>query len=201
MSEHYFTNNDNLKSELRIIEYEYEGNKFEFYSDNGVFSKNKIDYGSRLLVETVLKENIDYNNFLDVGCGYGYIGITISKIKNVHGDMIDINNRALHLTKRNIERNKVSCNSFNSNGYELVTKKYDMIITNPPIRVGKDILINLLIGAKEHLKINGYLYFVIHKDQGAKSMLKLMKEYYECDVIEKNKGFYIFKAKNIDIAS
>ena len=200
MSEHYFTNNENLKSELRLIDYDYNDYKFKFYSDNGVFSKNKIDYGSRLLVETFFKDNISFDNFLDVGCGYGYIGITVSKIKQVSGDLIDINNRALHLAKRNIELNKVLCNAFYSDSYENINKTYDLIITNPPIRVGKEILLNILIGAKKHLKTNGYMYFVIHKDQGAKTILKTMKEYYECDVIEKNKGFYIFKAKNIDIA-
>ena len=199
MSEHYFTNNSNLKSNLRQIPYQYQDFDLTFYSDNGVFSKNKIDYGSRLLVETFLKEDITFQNFLDVGCGYGFIGITISKVKGISGDLIDINERALHLTKRNILLNKVPCNAFNSNAYENINKLYELIITNPPIRVGKEILLEILIGAKKHLQKNGYLYFVIHKDQGAKSMLKTMQEYYECSIIEKNKGFWIFKAKNIDI--
>ena len=196
--EHYFTNNSNLKSEIKNITYQYQNYRLEFFSDNGVFSKNKIDYGSKLLLETILKEDITFHNFLDVGCGYGFLGISIGKIKNVTGDLIDINKRALHLTKRNILKNKVNLQSFYSNVYDSVTNTYDVIITNPPIRAGKDVVLNILLNAKQHLNKDGLLYFVIHKDQGAKSIYETMKKHYTCQILEKNKGFWIFKAKNID---
>ena len=74
--EHYFTNNENLRSELRTIKYEVKGVPFSFLSDNGVFSKDEIDYGSIVLVNSILKNiNNDNLNILDVGCGYGFIGI------------------------------------------------------------------------------------------------------------------------------
>ena len=104
--EHYFTNNTNLKSELRVISYENKENVFSFYSDLGVFSKDKIDYGSRTLVDTILKEEQRQNlKILDVGCGYGFIGITLSKILNSEVLMVDVNKRAVHLCERNIKEN------------------------------------------------------------------------------------------------
>ena len=195
--EHYFTNNNNLKSEIKELTYIYEGNKLTFLSDNGVFSKSKIDFGSISLIEAFFKYNKqNINIVLDVGCGYGFMGITISKILNCHVDMVDINKRALHLTKKNIEKNNVDANAFESNIYENVDNKYDVIITNPPIRAGKSVVLEILEKAKEHLTSNGELWFVIRKDQGAKSIAKQLENSYFCEEVCKNKGFYIFKAKN-----
>lgn len=190
--EHYFTNNTDLKSEIRTIVYEYQSIRFEFLSDHGVFSKNKIDYGSRLLVETLLKYETRKNlNILDVGCGYGFIGIVVGKILDSTVLMCDINKRALHLTNRNIEKNKIRGSSIISNGYENITKKYDLIITNPPIRAGKKVVLNIVIEARNHLNQNGKLWFVMRKDQGAKSIIKEVEKYGFCKIIEKSKGFYI----------
>ena len=197
--EHYFTDNENIKSEIRTISYKYNDSSFLFLSDNGVFSKDKIDYASELLVKTFLKENNkEIKNALDVGCGYGFIGITISEILNINVDMIDINNRAIHLSERNIKDNKVNCKVFYSDAYENILNKYDLIITNPPIRVGKNILLNILIDAKNHLNKNGEMWFVINKNQGAKSIKTELEKYYVIECINKSKGFYIFKSKVID---
>ena len=195
--EHYFTNNDNLKSEIKEIKYTLKNESFIFLSDNGVFSKDKIDFGSKSLVEAFLTSiDKDVSNILDVGCGYGFMGITISKMLDCHVDMIDINKRAVHLAKKNIEKNKVDANAFESNIYENVTNKYDVIITNPPIRAGKKVVLEILEKAKDHLLPDGELWFVIRKDQGAKSIAKQLEKSYFCEEVCKNKGFYIFKAKN-----
>jgi len=194
--EHYFTNNENLKSEIKELTYEFNKEKFMFLSDNGVFSKDKIDFGSKSLVETFLTFNEKIiNNVLDVGCGYGFMGITIAKMLNCHVDMVDINKRALHLAKKNIEKNKVDATTIESNIYEAITNKYDVVITNPPIRAGKKVVLEILENAKEHLMPEGELWFVIRKDQGAKSIAKQLENSYFCEEVCKNKGFYIFKAK------
>lgn len=194
--EHYFTNNPNLKSELRKLTYNYKDVHFEFFSDNGVFSKNKVDFASKLLVETFLDTTRDVRDFkmLDVGCGYGFLGIVISKILNVDIELVDVNKRALHLSERNIKLNEVKGRAYESNAYECVKNKYDYIITNPPIRAGKDTVRKFLIGSYDYLKEQGKLYFVMRKDHGVKSMIKEMSSLFEVNIINKDKGFYIVLA-------
>lgn len=193
--DHYFTNNDNLRSEVRKIEYTVFDTPFIFYSDLGVFSKNKIDYGSQVLIEEYLKEARENIKVLDVGCGYGFIGIVLSKMTNSEVTMIDVNKRAVHLAKRNIKENNVNAQALVSDVYENITGKYDVIITNPPIRAGKIKVLEILIDAKNHLNEDGELWFVIRKDQGAKSIAKELIKYYKVSELNKSKGFYIFKAK------
>ena len=196
--EHYFTNNENLKSELRKLIYNYENINFEFFSDNGVFAKNKIDYASKLLVESFIKNHKEVETectLLDVGGGYGFLGIVAGKILNINIELVDINKRALHLCERNIKLNEVKGKAYESNAYECVKNKYEYIITNPPIRAGKKTVLEILKGAKNHLLDNGELWFVINKDQGAKSTEKLLKECYNVEVLAKSKGFYVFRAK------
>lgn len=196
--EQYFTNNPNLKSKLRTIIYKHEGETLTFYSDNGVFSKDKLDFGSTLLLDTLFKNvNKDNLNILDVGCGYGYMGISVAKIMNAHVTMCDVNKRALHLAEKNCVENSVDnlCQVLESNIYENITDIYDLIITNPPIRAGKNVVYGILDGARDYLKEGGELWMVIRKNQGAKSTITHLEENYKCEIVEKSKGFYIIKAK------
>lgn len=191
----YFEN-ANLPSNIIEFEAFFLKTKFIFKSDNGVFSKEKLDFGTRLLLESLPIKDMS-GDVLDLGCGYGVVSIILSKFVNCNFDAVDVNKRALHLFEMNIKLNKVSnINIFESNCYEKVNKKYDYIITNPPIRVGKKILYEILIGAKEHLKDNGHLIFVINKDQGAKSAFRDLEEYYEVKLLNKNKGFLIIDCEN-----
>ncbi len=191
---HYFENDKNLKSEWQEHKINILNKSYTFITDHGVFSKQGLDFGTRTLIETIPINKIS-GDVLDLGCGYGPIGITVKDNTNANVDMIDINLRSLHLAKMNASKNNVSVNVFESNGYSNVLKKYDYIITNPPIRVGKKILYDLLFGAKEHLKENGELWLVINKNQGAKSVAKDLEKDYNVEIVKKNKGFYIILAK------
>ena len=193
--EHYFTNNSHLKSEIRTISYENKGVVFTFFSDLGVFSKDKIDYGSRVLVETIIQQGKKYNNILDVGCGYGFIGIVLGKLNEASVVFTDVNKRALHLSERNIKENKIKGEIVLSNAYENITETYDLIVTNPPIRAGKEVVLNIIRDARKHLKEDGELWFVIRKDQGVKSIIKCVEDIYKTEVVKKDKGFYIVRAK------
>ena len=119
---HYFTNDTNLKSEFRYLSYKYEDYSFNFTSDLGVFSKDRIDFASKLLIENYFKFGKSNLNILDVGCGYGLIGITLSKIKKCHATMIDVNKRALHLTDINLKNNAVNAIVLESNIYENIRR-------------------------------------------------------------------------------
>lgn len=187
---HYFTNDETIKSEIKQIKVRLHNQSLSFYTDNGVFSKKGLDFGTRTLLESLDTVSGDV---LDLGCGYGPIGIYLKKQFSVNVDMVDINKRSLDLAKKNAVLNEVDVHIIEGNGYENINKKYDCIITNPPIRVGKKILYSLLLDAKEHLKENGQLWFVIHKDQGAKTVAKDMEKTYKVEIINKNKGFYIIK--------
>ena len=196
---HYFMNDESLVSQVRELIYKYAFFSFTFLSDNGVFSKKSIDYGSRLLLETYLKEeDTTGKKVLDVGCGYGFIGTVISVITDSYVDMVDVNKRAVHLTKRNIKKQgKFKGNVFLSDAYSEVKDKYDVVITNPPIRVGKEKLLSILTGAFEHLNEDGTLYFVIRKDQGALSIKKTLEKDCIVETINKDKGYFIYKVKKM----
>ena len=193
--EHYFTSDPTVKSEERIIEQERTGKTLTFISDNGVFSKNHIDSATELLVKTIYDEV--HGKILDVGCGYGVIGITLAtsqEIKEV--TMIDINHRALELAKRNSVKNKVSSKIkvLESNGFEQIKEKYDAIITNPPIRAGKSVIYQMYADAKEHLLDGGALYIVINKKHGAPSTIKYLEELFgNAEVLDKKAGFNVIK--------
>ncbi len=189
---HYFTN-DYVESKEVKTKCIIKNTELTLITDNGVFSKKGLDFGTRSLLETI--DNVK-GQVLDFGCGYGPIGIYLKKTYDVEVDAVDINERAMNLAKKNAELNKIDMNIFESNIYENINKKYDYIVTNPPIRVGKKILYQILFEAKKHLKVNGELWLVVHKDQGAKTLAKDLEKEYKVEIKNKNKGFYIICARN-----
>lgn len=189
----YFTNDNSIPSKLVKTKAVVLNNSFIFYTDNGVFSKDGLDFGSRLLLENIPLTEIG-ESLLDVGCGYGVFGIILNKILGVKVTMCDVNRRALHLAKKNIKENKCSdCSVIESNCYQNINSKYSTIITNPPIRVGKEVVYEILEGAKDYLFPGGRLFFVVRKEQGAKSIISDMQKIYNVEVLERKKGFFIIK--------
>lgn len=190
----YFENDDTIKSNKQKIKINYKNQSLELYTDNGLFSKDKFDYGSKLLLEIITQKELS-GKILDLGCGYGVIGIIIATtFPQITVDMVDITDRALKIAKENINNlNIKNANVFKSNIYENINSKYDYIITNPPIRAGKETIRKFLIDAKNYLTETGELWFVMRKDHGVKSMIKELEKYYNTSIEEKSKGFYIVK--------
>lgn len=194
---HYFTNEENLKSEIEKVIAEINGIPFYFYTDNGVFSKGELDFGTELLLKNFKYDNPNNKTLLDIGCGCGPIGIYASHL-GFAVDMSDVNKRAIHLSKMSLKEQNLNANAFESDAYKNITNKYDYIVSNPPIRVGKEKLYEIVMNAKEHLKDGGSLWIVVRKQQGAESMLRDMKNAYKIvEVIAKKKGFFIIKASLI----
>lgn len=188
----YFTN-QKLKSNIKKINCLVRRKKFEFYTDNGVFSKDGLDFGSRLLLDFIPLEEVG-GKVLDLGCGYGIIGIIINKITGAIVHMVDVNLRALHLADMNIELNKCeNIYAYESNCYESIDEKFNSIITNPPIRAGKKVVYEMIMGAKDYLEKDGKLFLVIRKQQGAKSMIRDLGEIYNVSVLVKKSGYYVLK--------
>lgn len=194
---HYFTNEENLKSEIEKVIAEINGIPFYFYTDNGVFSKGELDFGTELLLKNFKYDNPNNKTLLDIGCGCGPIGIYASHL-GFTMDMSDVNKRAIHLSKMSLKEQGLNANVFESDAYKNITNKYDYIVSNPPIRVGKEKLYEIVMNAKEHLKDGGSLWIVVRKQQGAESMVRDMKNAYKTvEVIAKKKGFFIIKASLI----
>lgn len=190
----YFDNVD-LKSNIEKYKTRIFDKEFCFNTDNGVFSKSKLDFGTRCLLENLLLEEIK-GEILEVGCGYGVIPIILTRIvdKIESFDAVDVNKRALHLAEMNKKENFApKVNFFLSDCYKNINKKYDVIISNPPIRAGKNIVYEIVMNARNYLKEDGKLFIVINKDQGAKSLYKDLEKVYKCELINKKKGFWIIK--------
>ena len=197
MADHYFTNQPNSKADKKIFSFTLRGNDLKFQSDSGVFSRNEVDFGSRVLINVFTFPEIE-GDILDVGCGYGPIGLSIAKEDPERTiEMIDVNLRAIELAKDNAKVNKIeNVNIYESSIYENVTGKYAAILTNPPIRAGKSVVHDILKGAHDRLLHGGELWVVIQKKQGAPSAMDLLKGIFdEVEVVKKDKGYYIIKSK------
>ena len=151
---HYFTDNTDLKSEQSQFIFRFHKYDLLFTSDNGVFSKNMIDYGSRVLLDNI--EITNEKTLLDVGCGYGTFGICLNKVySQLNVDMVDVNDRALELAKLNAKNNNVHANIYKSFIYENVQGSYDVIVTNPPVRAGKEVVTTILQESIKQYELRG----------------------------------------------
>ena len=188
----YF-DNEKLPSKMVKTESFILGKKFVFFTDNGVFSKDGLDFGSRLLLESIPLEAVG-GKVLDMGCGYGVFGIVLNKVTSCEVDMVDVNLRAMHLAEINAKENRcIGVNVFESNCYSNINSKYSSIVTNPPIRAGKNIVYDIVMNARNYLEENGHLFIVIRKEQGAKSLIVDLEKLYTVEVLNKKKGFFILK--------
>ena len=190
----YFAEKPDAEHDIHKLQLNLLGQPMTFLTDAGVFSKKMIDYGSQVLLST-----IDFSKgdaILDLGCGYGPLGLTLVKSQAVKATLVDINLRALDLARKNAELNKVSAEIFQSNVYDQVTGIFDHIISNPPIRAGKQVVHQVITGSLEHLTLGGDLTIVIQKKQGAPSAKAKMEEVFgNCEVVKKDKGYYILRSE------
>ena len=198
--QHYFI--DKVHNETDFFDFNDSvlGLNLCFRSCDSIFSKNKIDDGTRSLLNAINEKCELRGHGLDLGCGLGVIAIALIKKFNLTFDMVDVNNTAVKLSKENLVKNNVEncAKAFYSDGFSEVKDNYDFIVTNPPIKTGKKLLFNLINGAYEHLKSDGQLFLVIRKDHGMESLKKHITLIFgNCEIIDRNKGFYILKAMKI----
>ncbi len=201
VTEHYYSRTQNVSSDPNYWDYMLKGNKFRFKTDNGVFSKKEVDFGSKLLIETYEYSTVA-GDILDVGCGYGPIGLSIAKnAENKMVHMVDVNVRAIQLATENASANHIK----NVKIYEsdrllqVESKMFASILTNPPIRAGKKVVHDIFEQSYEHLVDGGDLWVVIQKKQGAPSAIaKLEQLFHDVEIVEKKKGYFIIRAKKID---
>ena len=194
MAKMYFAENPDAEHDIHELKVQLLGQKMTFLTDAGVFSKKMIDYGSQALLKC-----LDFHkqeSVLDVGCGYGTLGLTLVKAKEVEATLVDINQRALDLARQNAERNQVLATIFQSNLYQNVEGRFHHIISNPPIRAGKQVVHEVITGSYTHLLDGGDLTIVIQKKQGAPSAKAKMEEIFgNCEILKKDKGYYILRSR------
>jgi 16S rRNA (guanine1207-N2)-methyltransferase len=194
---HYFQNDSNLDHQVKGIEVFIRNTSFRFQTDLGVFSKNAIDFGTRLLIEKIEIPS-SAKTIIDMGCGYGPIGIVVAKTyPDTKVYLYDVNERAVDLARKNAVMNKVEnvvvTTSFL---FEHVNMKADVIITNPPIRAGKMTIFRLYEDAFKTLNTGGLFYAVIQKKQGAPSTVSKLTELFgNCEMIDRDKGYWVLLAR------
>ena len=194
MTKMYFAENPDAEHDIHELNVQLLGQNMTFLTDAGVFSKKMIDYGSQTLLKC-----LDFHkqeSVLDVGCGYGTLGLTLVKAKEVKATLVDINQRALDLARQNANRNQVLATIFQSNIYQNVEGRFHHIISNPPIRAGKQIVHEVIAGSHAHLLDGGDLTIVIQKKQGAPSAkAKMVEVFGNCEILKKDKGYYILRSR------
>ena len=194
---HYYTDNNNLASNPREFDYYFDNEVFRFTTDNGVFSKEKVDYGSYILIKTIYLKKLG-NSFLDLGCGYGPIGIIIKRFnESLNVEMVDVNSRATDLAISNCKKNQTDIKVHLCENILELTHNFDTISLNPPIRAGKKVIYDLYEKAKHKLNDGGHLYIVIRKAQGANSSIsKLETLFKKVVVVNKDSGYYVIDCCN-----
>lgn len=195
MTDHYFSAAPQSAHEDRHFTFGFAGRTLRFQTDAGVFSKQHVDPGSELLCRC-LPEDLA-GDVLDMGCGWGAMTVmTLAAHPAVRVTMADVNARALELAKTNLALNGMTATAVLSDGFSAVGGLFNAVITNPPIRAGKQVVYGIFEGAKAHLKAGGALYAVVRKQQGAPSALSFLKGIYrEAEVVEKDGGYWILAAK------
>lgn len=194
---HYFSPIQESNFQKRTIYAKLRGLSFEFRSGSGTFSKKKVDKGSTLLInQAIIKESW---RVLDLGCGYGVIGVSIAKIfPKSEVVMIDINKRGVGLAKENAELNHVSNVSiFSSDLYSKVNGKFDTILLNPPQTAGKETCFKMINGSKIFLKKKGLLQIVARHNVGGKTLSQKMLEVFgNMQEIAKGSGYRVYVSEN-----
>lgn len=193
--EHYFSRDPGSPSRRRRWTEGLRGREFTFVTDAGVFSGRRVDPGSRLLIETV--ELPEQGAILDLGCGYGVLGIVCAACSpEAHVTMVDVNRRALELARENAARNGVpQVEVLESDGFSaLAGRRFHLIVTNPPFRQGKELVSRWLVEARDHLHDGGRLALVVRTRQGALSWRKRLEAWYgHCRELAKGGGYRVYE--------
>ena len=192
---HYYTDNSELVSNRKSFDYYFDNEKFIFTTDNGVFSKDGVDYGSYLLIKNTYKKELG-NKVLDLGCGYGPVGIIIKRFnENSEVTCVDVNSRAVELAEYNGSLNKTKLTIHLCKDILTLNTLFDSIILNPPVRAGKVVIFDLYEKSYKSLNENGSLYIVIQKKQGAESSMNKLKELFKTtNILDKDGGYWIIQA-------
>ncbi|OYQ66322.1 class I SAM-dependent methyltransferase [Aerococcus sp. 1KP-2016] len=197
-SHQYFENNEDLGHDIQSYETVIFDKQFKFTTDSGVFSRGNLDFGTRVMLEALDLDSLPEGDILDLGAGYGPVGVIMGTVlpdRHIYG--VDISERAIGLAKQNAANNHVDNVEFAvSDVYADVDKKdFAVILTNPPVRAGKETVHHFMSEAIHYLKPGGEIYVVLQKKQGAPSAMKKLEEVFgNVAEIERRKGYWILRS-------
>lgn len=197
--DHYFTNTPPNKQNRREILFRFLGVQLSLVTDSGVFSKGHVDEGTKLLIQSAHEKGLA-GKVLDLGCGYGVIGLTLKKLnQDLRVSGIDINSYAVELANENARKNKLDVQFTQGDGIN-TQETYDHILLNPPIRAGKKVIYSLFADAYDHLDKEGKLTVVMRKQHGAPSAIKYCEELFsEVTKLTRSKGFWVFQCNKTSV--
>lgn len=193
MTEHYYSENPVTAHDEREVIFEALGLRLSCTTDAGVFSRDGLDMGTRILLEALPEL---HGRILDLGCGWGPVGTALGKkYPDAQLVLTDVNSRATELAARNLGANGVTnATVVQGDGFEAVEGKFDAIVLNPPIRAGKAVIYAMFAEAAAHLNAGGALYIVIRKQQGAESAQKYLSTIYaDVERIAREKGYWVLR--------
>jgi len=192
---HYFEEKPSTPSHPLTFKVDIFNQRYLFHSDQGVFSKDHLDFASRLLIENISVEASQH--CLDLGCGIGIIGLILEAQYDIDVTLIDINERALELANKNKTHLNSNARVIKSDGFTaLKGETFDHIVSNPPIRIGKQDLYAMLEKATHHLHAGGALWVVMHKKHGVESLIHFMEQNHKVETVIRKKGFKVLKIMN-----
>ena len=194
MNDHYYSHTPVSAHHERLIKTELLGREMRVNTDAGVFSRDDVDPGSRLLIESAGPLS---GRVLDLGCGWGPVGLSLA-LNNPSASilMADINERAVELSERNRRLNGIlNARVIESDAFESIEGEFEHILTNPPIRAGKQVIYGMFGESFNRLTPGGDLTIVIRKQQGAPSAKKHLEEVFgNAEVIARGGGYWIIRS-------
>ncbi|MBQ4343530.1 MAG: class I SAM-dependent methyltransferase [Erysipelotrichaceae bacterium] len=189
---HYFEENPQTAHNRKEISFRFSSVNYTFVTDSNLFSKDKVDTGTQILLSAVAKYGTG-KKVLDLGCGYGVVGVVLNRMFGCDVDACDVNRRAVECSVSNAQRNNAKVRAVVSDGFENLVDKYDDIVLNPPIRAGKAVIYRLFEESFDHLNEGGHLWIVIRKQHGALSAQKKLEEIFRSvKLVDRDKGFHVY---------
>ncbi|MFT4261286.1 MAG: class I SAM-dependent methyltransferase [Candidatus Woesearchaeota archaeon] len=193
---HYYSEKQQSNSNQFKINIKHKQDEFELISAHGVFSKKKLDLGSKLLIEKCLVKK--GQKVLDLGCGIGVIGISLLRLNSLNMTFSDVNERALSLVNKNLKKHSLNAKVIKSDVFNSIEDKFDVILSNPPYAAGRKLCFDIITQSFNNLEEDGSLQLVARHNKGGKVLGEKIQEVFgNLEILGKGSGFRVYMGKKV----